>query len=106
IQRGGGVSCAVAGEVLRGDGLLGLIFDALGGDTPAERIGRLVWESAVVIFARWECCMCHVMRRLLTAVGVQATVINLDEVEEAVVSAPAAAAVSALFIGGDPVDSL
>ncbi|KAL5202721.1 hypothetical protein ABZP36_013673 [Zizania latifolia] len=110
MQGGGGVSCAVAGEApsssLAG-GLLGLTFDPPGGEAPAERIGRLVRESPVVIFARRGCCMCHVMRRLLAAVGAHATVIELDEAEEeAAASAAAAAAVPALFVGGAPVGGL
>ncbi|KAF0923394.1 hypothetical protein E2562_006298 [Oryza meyeriana var. granulata] len=96
MQGGRGVSCAVAEEApsSRG-GLLGLTFDLPGGEPPAERIGRLVWESPVVIFTRRGCCMCHVMRRLLAAVSTHATVIELDE-----------AAVPALLIGGAPVGSL
>ncbi|XP_062179297.1 glutaredoxin-C7-like [Phragmites australis] len=113
---GGGVSCAVAGEApspggvhLRvGGGLLGLTIDPAGDvEAPEERIGRLVRESPVVIFARRGCCMCHVMRRLLEAVGTHATVIELEEAaEEAAASAAAAAAVPALFVGGAPVGGL
>ncbi|KAF8724739.1 hypothetical protein HU200_020771 [Digitaria exilis] len=73
---GGGVSCAVAGEAAsagtpqRRRRALGLTIDPAGDvEAPAERIGRLVRESPVVIFARRGCCMCHVMRRLLAAVG-------------------------------------
>nr|AAV24911.1 unknown protein [Oryza sativa Japonica Group] len=114
MQGGGGVSCAVAGDAPSstrgggGGGMLGLtLFDPPGGEQPAERIGRLVRESPVVIFARRGCCMCHVMRRLLAAVGAHATVIELDEAaEEAAASAAAAAAVPALFVGGAPVGGL
>ncbi|CAN6358838.1 unnamed protein product [Urochloa humidicola] len=66
-----------------------------------RRIGRLVRESLVVIFARRGCCMCHVMRRLLAAVGAHATVIELEAASSA-----AAAAVPALFVGGAPVGGL
>ncbi|EEE62654.1 hypothetical protein OsJ_17457 [Oryza sativa Japonica Group] len=114
MQGGGGVSCAVAGDAPSstrgggGGGMLGLtLFDPPGGEQPAERIGRLVRESPVVIFARRGCCMCHVMRRLLAAVGAHATVIELDEAaEEAAASAAAAAGVSGLFVGGAPVCGL
>ncbi|XP_041989426.1 glutaredoxin-C6-like [Salvia splendens] len=59
---------------------------------PAEtRIRRLAAENPVIIFARSACCMCHVMKRLLSAVGVHPTVIELDEHE---IAAPA------LYIGG------
>ncbi|KAF8724724.1 hypothetical protein HU200_020694 [Digitaria exilis] len=111
---GGGVSCAVAGEAAsagtpqRRRRALGLTIDPAGDvEAPAERIGRLVRESPVVIFARRGCCMCHVMRRLLAAVGAHATVIELEEAaEEAAASAAAAAAVPALFVGGAPVGGL
>jgi len=110
---GGG--CAVAGgEPSHGGAVvrrrpLGLTIDAAGeAEAPAERIGRLVRESPVVIFARRGCCMCHVMRRLLAAVGAHATVIELEEPaeEEAAAAAAAAAAVPALFVGGAPVGGL
>ncbi|KAM0903464.1 hypothetical protein ACQ4PT_018677 [Festuca glaucescens] len=113
MQEGGAVSCAVAGKTptpashCAGAGLLGLTINPPGGEPPAERIGRLVRESPVVIFARRGCCMCHVMRRLLAAVGAHATVIELDEAaEEAAASAAAAASVPALFVGGLPVGGL
>ncbi|KAF0926572.1 hypothetical protein E2562_026886 [Oryza meyeriana var. granulata] len=66
MQGGGGVSCAVAGEgpSSRGGGLLGLTFDPPGGEPPAERIGRLVRESPVVIFARRGCCIGRLVPRL------------------------------------------
>ncbi|KAL5229465.1 hypothetical protein ABZP36_028241 [Zizania latifolia] len=106
MQGGGGVSCAVAGEApsSRAGGLLGLTFDPPGGEAPAERIGRLVRESPVMIFARRGCCMCHVMRCLLAAVGAHATVIELDEAAEE--AAASAAAVPTLFVGGTPVGGL
>lgn len=116
------MSCAVAGEAptpgpphhrhrVGAGGRLGLTIDPAGGDdgeAPAERIGRLVRESPVVIFARRGCCMCHVMRQLLAAVGAHATVIEVEEAaeEEAAASAAAAAAVPALFVGGAPVGGL
>ena len=107
---GGGVSCAVAGEAPTPGPRrrLGLTIDPAGDvEAPAERVGRLVRESPVVIFARRGCCMCHVMRRLLEAVGAHATVIEVEEAaEEAAASAAAAAAVPALFVGGAPVGGL
>ncbi|RCV16123.1 hypothetical protein SEVIR_3G115100v4 [Setaria viridis] len=111
MQGGGGVSCAVAGEAAapRSRRRLGLTIDLAGDvEAPAERVGRLVRESPVVIFARRGCCMCHVMRRLLAAVGAHATVIEVEEAaeEEAAASAAAAAAVPALFVGGAPVGGL
>jgi glutaredoxin-like protein len=113
MQGGGGVSCAVAaGDAAaapRSRRRLGLTIDPAGDvEAPAERVGRLVRESPVVIFARRGCCMCHVMRRLLAAVGAHATVIEVEEAaeEEAAASAAAAAAVPALFVGGAPVGGL
>ncbi|XAR70783.1 Thioredoxin-disulfide reductase [Bertholletia excelsa] len=45
------------------------------------RIRRLISENPVVIFSRSSCCMCHVMKRLLSSLGVHPTVIELDEDE-------------------------
>lgn len=86
----------------------GLTIDPAGEEeAPAARVWRLVRESPVVIFAWRGCCMCHVMRQLLAAVGAHATVIELEEAaEEAAASAAAAAAVPALFVGGAPVGGL
>lgn len=98
----GGVSCV--------GGRLGLTIDPAGdGEAPAERVGRLVRESPVVIFARRGCCMAHVMRRLLAAVGAHATVIELDAgaaEEQELAAAVEGGGVPALFVGGDPVGGL
>ncbi|XP_068649161.1 glutaredoxin-C6-like [Aristolochia californica] len=56
-----------------------LTIDA--GETTERRIQRLISENPVIIFSRSSCCMCHVMKRLLTTIGVHPTVIELDEVE-------------------------
>ncbi|KAK4366262.1 hypothetical protein RND71_014142 [Anisodus tanguticus] len=45
------------------------------------RIQRLITENPVVIFTRSSCCMCHVMKKLLSAIGVHPTVIELEEDE-------------------------
>ncbi|KAJ8564408.1 hypothetical protein K7X08_000868 [Anisodus acutangulus] len=45
------------------------------------RIQRLISENPVVIFTRSSCCMCHVMKKLLSAIGVHPTVIELEEDE-------------------------
>ncbi|XP_062195284.1 monothiol glutaredoxin-S2-like [Phragmites australis] len=90
----------------------GLTIDPAGEEeAPAERVGRLVRESPVVIFARRGCYMAHVMKRLLAAVGAHATVIELDagaaELEELDAGAEAGhGAVPALFVGGAPVGGL
>ncbi|KAK4412629.1 Glutaredoxin-C6 [Sesamum alatum] len=50
------------------------------------RIRRLISENPVIIFSRSSCCMCHVMKRLLSTVGVHPTVIELEEDEIAALS--------------------
>ncbi|CAL4958749.1 unnamed protein product [Urochloa decumbens] len=90
----------------------GLTIDPAGEEeAPAARVGRLVRESPVVIFARRGCYMAHVMKRLLAAVGAHATVIELGagaaEAELAAAAAEAGrGAVPALFVGGAPVGGL
>ncbi|KAI3989356.1 hypothetical protein MKX01_026939 [Papaver californicum] len=46
-------------------------------------IKGLVSENAVLVFGRRGCCMCHVMKRLLLALGVNPTVYEvIDEADE------------------------
>ncbi|WOG89489.1 hypothetical protein DCAR_0208727 [Daucus carota subsp. sativus] len=69
-------------------------------ESPEMRIHRLISENPVVIFTRSSsCCMCHVMKQLLSNIGVHPTVIELedDEVTAAGENAPA------VFIGGTRV---
>ncbi|XP_009761458.1 glutaredoxin-C6-like [Nicotiana tabacum] len=83
------------------------------------RIQRLISENPVVIFTRSSCCMCHVMKKLLSAIGVHPTVIELEEDE--IAALPSTAAVTgdevisdgsgpgeapAVFIGGTRVGGL
>ncbi|KAL7159196.1 hypothetical protein ABFS83_01G011800 [Erythranthe nasuta] len=80
------------------------------------RIQRLISENPVVIFSRSSCCMCHVMRRLLSAIGVHPTVIELEEEEIAAFSPRAdedsspvlggASGAPALYIGGACIGGL
>ncbi|XP_062211662.1 monothiol glutaredoxin-S2-like [Phragmites australis] len=88
----------------------GLTIDPAGEEeAPAERVGRLVRESPVVIFSRRGCYMAHVMKHLLAAVGAHATVIELDAgaAEELAAAAEAGhGALPALFVGGAPVGGL
>ncbi|KAL3844245.1 hypothetical protein ACJIZ3_001648 [Penstemon smallii] len=66
------------------------------------RIQRLISENPVIIFSRPSCCMCHVMKRLLSTIGVHPTVIELEEDEIAAFrDAP-----PALYIGGACVGGL
>ncbi|XP_031483749.1 glutaredoxin-C1-like [Nymphaea colorata] len=73
-----------------------------------DRIARLVSENAVIIFGFNGCCMCHVARQLLSGMGVNPTLYELDEeedggskTEDALVRiAGRDPAVPAVFIGG------
>lgn len=64
------------------------------------RIQRLISENPVIIFSRSACCMCHVMRRLLSAIGVHPTVIQLEEDEIAAVQPGGESVSPALYVGG------
>nr|GME16026.1 glutaredoxin-C6-like [Ipomoea batatas] len=87
-------------------------------ETAEVKIQRLISENPVVIFSRAACCMCHVMKRLLSTIGVTPTVIELDEDEiGALPTSPAAAAeedggasggagAPAVFIGGTRVGGI
>ncbi|KAF3549894.1 hypothetical protein DY000_02000489 [Brassica cretica] len=67
-------------------------------ETSASKIERLISEHPVIIFTRSSsCCMCHVMKKLLSTVGVHPTVIEIDEEEIACLAVQAA---PVLFIGG------
>ncbi|KAL6991122.1 hypothetical protein U1Q18_009241 [Sarracenia purpurea var. burkii] len=48
-------------------------------------VGKLVAENAVVVLGRRGCCMCHVVERLLVALGVNPLVVEVSEGEEAAV---------------------
>ncbi|KAL8166521.1 hypothetical protein V2J09_008020 [Rumex salicifolius] len=91
---------------------LGIDVDDESAET---KIGRLISENPVVIFSRPNCCMCHVMKRLLSTVGVHPTVIELAEDEIAALPRPSAAeeeaggggaVAPAVFIGGTRVGGL
>ncbi|XP_042000998.1 glutaredoxin-C6-like [Salvia splendens] len=72
-------------------------------ESAETRIQRLISENPVIIFSRPSCCMCHVMKRLLSTVGVHPTVIELDDDEIAALSPRPA---PDLYIGGAPVGGL
>ncbi|KAE8716198.1 Monothiol glutaredoxin-S3 [Hibiscus syriacus] len=42
----------------------------------------IVSENAVIVFSRKGCCMSHVVRRLLLALGVNPAVFEIDETDE------------------------
>ncbi|KAI3501682.1 hypothetical protein L1887_29637 [Cichorium endivia] len=77
------------------------------------RIQRLITENPVIIFSRSACCMCHVMRRLFSSLGVHPTVIELEEDEIGALSASqhdggagGETVAPAVFIGGTRVGGL
>ncbi|CAL0322691.1 unnamed protein product [Lupinus luteus] len=78
-------------------------------ESTEARIQRLISEHPVIIFTRSSCCMCHVMKKLLATIGVNPTVIELDDNE---ISALPSAATTlrtptpAVFIGGNCVGGL
>uniref|UniRef100_A0A1D1XXS0 Glutaredoxin-C6 n=1 Tax=Anthurium amnicola TaxID=1678845 RepID=A0A1D1XXS0_9ARAE len=83
-------------------------------ETPEKRVERLIAENPVIIFSRSSCCMCHVMKRLLSTIGVHPMVIELDdaEIDRAMesLSPPSSggdpAVAPAVFIGGTLVGGL
>ncbi|XP_052171174.1 glutaredoxin-C6-like [Diospyros lotus] len=77
-------------------------------ETAESRIQRQISENPVVIFTRPACCMCHVMKRLLCAVGVHPTVIQLDDSEIPALppSADGGSSTPAVFIGGASIGGL
>ncbi|XP_027333285.1 glutaredoxin-C6-like [Abrus precatorius] len=72
-------------------------------DESAEaRIQRLISEHPVIIFTRSSCCMCHVMKKLLATIGVNPTVIELEdhEISDALRNPTPAVFIGGSFIGG------
>lgn len=83
-------------------------------ESPVDKIRRLTTENAVLIFSMTSCCMCHVVKRLLSSLGVHPAVCELDEEEEgaemekilrALVGAQKSS-VPAVFIGGNLIGGL
>ncbi|KAH7439791.1 hypothetical protein KP509_04G076700 [Ceratopteris richardii] len=84
-----------------------------------ERVERMAGETAVVVFSVSNCCMCHVVKRLLCGLGVNPTVYELDELDgmggdrggvqqlrEALAALVGDPPVPAVFIGGKLVGGL
>ncbi|XP_010262072.1 PREDICTED: glutaredoxin-C6-like [Nelumbo nucifera] len=79
-----------------------------------KKIERLISENPVVIFSRSSCYMCHVMKRLLSTIGVHPTVIELDDGELGALAAldisdgegGTGAPAPVVFIGGTRVGGL
>jgi glutaredoxin 3 len=72
-----------------------------------DRVTNLARQQAVVIFGRSSCCMCHTVTRLFCELGVNPTVVELDEDPSGEEMTQALArllgrnpAVPAVFIGG------
>ncbi|KAJ4976842.1 hypothetical protein NE237_001948 [Protea cynaroides] len=57
----------------------------VNGDTspPRKDVKGLVSDNAVIVFGRRGCCMCHVVKRLLFGLGVNPSVFDVDEKDEA-----------------------
>ncbi|KAK3438443.1 hypothetical protein EUGRSUZ_C03055, partial [Eucalyptus grandis] len=76
---------------------------------PLHRHGRVGGDpdpAPHIIFSRSSCCMCHVMRKLLASIGVNPTVIELDDDEIAAIPTAGPNPPPAVFIGGTCVGGL
>ncbi|WCJ27105.1 Glutaredoxin-C9 [Euphorbia peplus] len=60
----------------------GLTVLSAAGENYVE---KLVSENSVIVFGKRECCMCHVVKKLMLGLGVNPAVFEVDEKEEAVV---------------------
>ncbi|XP_072968341.1 glutaredoxin-C1 [Typha angustifolia] len=72
-----------------------------------DRVMKLASQRAVVIFSTSSCCMCHTTKRLFCELGVNPTVVELDEdprgweMEKALAKLLGRSpAVPAVFVGG------
>ncbi|CAN1217521.1 GRXC6 [Linum perenne] len=92
-----------------------LSIDAV--ESAEDRIQRLISENPVIIFSRSSCSMCHVMKKLLATIGVNPTVIELEDHEISALPLPPPSQESAehasrnqmapaVFIGGTCVGGL
>ncbi|XP_066314345.1 glutaredoxin-C1-like [Miscanthus floridulus] len=77
-----------------------------------DRVTKLASQCAVVIFSTSSCCMCHTVTRLFRELGVNPTVVELDQDPRGKEMDKALArllgrnpAVPAVFIGGRLVGS-
>ncbi len=56
--------------------------DHAGMSIAMEKVEKLATENAVVVFSKSGCCMCHVVKRLFSSLGVSPTVYELDDPEQ------------------------
>lgn len=58
--------------------------DGQGGQAKGSKVNiqTMVMENPVVVFGRPDCCMCHVVARLLLGLGVNPTVYEVAEDDE------------------------
>ncbi|OWM77404.1 glutaredoxin-C9-like [Punica granatum] len=59
--------------------------DGHGGKFNGTKVNiqRMVMENPVIVFGRYGCCMCHVVTRLLLGLGVNPTLYEVLEEDEA-----------------------
>ncbi|KAL0321264.1 UNVERIFIED_CONTAM: Glutaredoxin-C9 [Sesamum radiatum] len=74
LPTAGGSAAPPPGNINSGEG-------ATIGD--AQSVRKLVAENAVVVFARRGCCMCHVVKLLLHGHGVNPSIFDVDDQNEA-----------------------
>ncbi|XP_057458538.1 glutaredoxin-C6-like [Lotus japonicus] len=76
-------------------------------ESTESRIERLISENPVIIFTKSSspCCMCHVMKNLLSTIGVHPTVIKLDD-HEITAALHNNTTTPAAFIGGTCIGGL
>ncbi|XP_065850282.1 glutaredoxin-C6-like [Euphorbia lathyris] len=86
-------------------------FSIDAAESAEARIQRLISEHPVIIFSRSSCCMCHVMKKLLSTIGVHPTVIELDDHEISALPPPPSpdsdtTLAPSVFIGGTCIGGL
>ncbi|XP_043698856.1 glutaredoxin-C9-like [Telopea speciosissima] len=74
VRRGGVSSSAVTNED---------ISSSSSRSGVGKDVKGLVSENAVIVFGKKGCCMCHVVKRLFVGLGVNPTVYEVDEEDEA-----------------------
>ncbi|KAF5186657.1 Glutaredoxin-c1 [Thalictrum thalictroides] len=76
-----------------------------------DRVTKLASKTAVVIFSKNSCCMCHAIKSLFHDLGVSPAIYELDEepkgreMEKALQGLGCNPSVPAVFIGGQLLNS-